>query len=423
MARRRQQYEDEDEAYFAQQEDPRARTAMQLLGMMQEMGKSAESRAINERQQAALEAYQQGQLEHSAAQERRLMETLAESKRSEAEKETIRQRELGEERAHRAEREKKEDEEKATKAAKEAKDDAVEAIDKLVSRQVITPEEARARYDKLDPEMAEVAKGIKAQGLAKKVESGREIYKTASPKQRAMYKKDPSGLGGADVLAVLEQEEQAAASKEHGATGSWEDTAPRPRLEPTVNESVGYGRAPQTVAPQVYDYGGTRTVPPVGGITEPVTVPQETEFAYEEGYPSAQPNYGYGLVNQPVAADVINRYEGDPRFMTAEEELFRKAMNLFGGGNTEQIEAVPPEEFINAPPEFVYEEGYPSAMPGKVEAQESGLLDLMLAKIAEARNAPSRKWGHGAWTPPIGSGLPPPRPIQLLGEQQSRGLR
>jgi hypothetical protein len=63
----------------------------------------------------------------------------------------------------------------------------------------------------------------------------------------------------------------------------------------------------------------------------PVEVVTEKPFSYEEGYPSAQPNYMSGI-QTPLPMDVINRIESDPRYMSAEQELLKSAMDWWNKG-------------------------------------------------------------------------------------------
>jgi hypothetical protein len=205
MARRRQTIggdEGDDivdaytQAYFkrGQQEDPRMAMAMQLLGLQEKSQQASEARAQEERQQQALERYQQGQL----GIER---ERVGVSK-SEAEANALARAAEADFRAQQAARGEQLTREAGVREAEKARlehEDKLrgqksEAIRYAVAQQYMTPEEGIAQIHALDPEMQRVAEGVKEKALGEKVAANLERYRAMKPEARQALAANPAEM-------------------------------------------------------------------------------------------------------------------------------------------------------------------------------------------------------------------------------------
>jgi hypothetical protein len=387
--------------------------AMQLLGMQTERRERAEDLAFKERGAEAERLWREGQLDigrrSEAREEKEAEDRLTREKTEDIQKQMDRAEDV----AFRGRQEQTAAEKEAAERTRKEQEQRQALFEKALDKDLIKP--GTPEYDEwikdLDPGFVERTGRI--EGLQKEKLYGEKLkkYRELTPKVREKIGKTPASIeefGGPEIYKrILEAERQ---------TTPVETAPPAPTLPSQQQRFGNYGTTAQQEAP-AYSYvtRNPQAIPAVGGITEPVAVPQEAAFAYEEGYPSAQPDYMYGI-QTPIPADVINRVEADPRYMTAEQELLMKLRNWWGG-NQEPVSALNVGEYAPGA-------GFPRQMRAAepVAQPESGFMDAVLARLEEARNAEPRKWGHGKWTPPIGRGLPPPRPTQLLGEQKPGGL-
>jgi hypothetical protein len=351
MARRRQMRIDPS-AFLQQQEDGGMgdlETLMKLLGLGEGQG---EQERLNKAQQSQ-QAYYEGLIGQQQAAGGRAEQELAD-RRAEA-------KAAGEERLAAAALRKLQEEELINARNRDIqykKDALAQAAMEKALEGVTDPKERQAIIGNFNPEAAaafqkgeEAKKGIATEKFSKELG---KAYKTAGEKGTT------KGITG-----FLEQQEKTNPYYEELLkSADWPALnaglpAPQPGILDRLLGAIS-GKSVPTPPPPVGQGGATPvegrrrygSVPgqettgkplteiiglqdPLRYIREqakpPVEVVPEKPFSYEEGYPSAQPNYMSGI-QTPLPMDVINRIESDPRYMSAEQELLKSAMDWWNKG-------------------------------------------------------------------------------------------
>jgi hypothetical protein len=319
-------------------------TLMGLLGLGEGQGKEERQ----SREQQAQQAYYEGLIGQQAAAGGRAEQELAD-RRTEA-------KAAGEERLAAAALRKLQEEElgkarerdtqfKEDTLAQAAMEKALEGVSDLKERQAIIGNfnpRAAAAFQKGE----EAKKGIATGKFKKGLE---QAYKTAGEKGRpgdvAKYLETQKAIPGIEEIMqdpsigwqALNQGMPAAQpswlSRMLGGGGTpapavGQGSVPPPALAQSGRR--GYGAVPgqETSGKPLTEIIGLQD--PFrymrGQPKPPVEVVTEKPFSYEEGYPSAQPNYMSGI-QTPLPMDVINRIESDPRYQSAESQLLKSAMD------------------------------------------------------------------------------------------------
>ena len=361
MARRAQIGGDDGDyaAFLAsrqQQADPRMAMALQIMGLMDKQQSEQQRQALDERQQAWLEKNQAGQLgieqlKQKAAETE--YQSLAEARKaataSEAQKRI-------DEAAKEAATEKQQAANLDYLKTKADRDAAVEVFKNAVEHGNL--KEGTPQYEILAeaamPGYKEKSTAAKKGIFEENVAAGLAKYQKATPKEREAYAKTPGAFGTATGLPqdiydeVLKRANMQVAQPGAPAAASPGEgrlplsrfaeqnvpTAPSSdifsetgvRIGPPLVDARDYSKFPGSVEDLIRASSG-QPLPELQFVQprQPVAnapAPAPSNF-YEEGYPSAKPDYMYGI-QTPVAADVINKYANDPRFTPVEDELMAK---------------------------------------------------------------------------------------------------
>jgi hypothetical protein len=392
---------------------------MELLGLGSEQGLETRKEETAAKSQQALQAYYEGLVGQQKAGTE--AQTATEREKLGLQEKQLAAQERAALAAELAQREAKEFQQQAT-----LRDIAAKDLPKL--------QEALAGRDAEEKEILLKAANVK-EGLEEIAKKRQGKFTTGLGKAYEGFAKDPKA-----IAAFLKAQENKPGYEEMVKSADWQTLnqglpAAQPGLlsrlfggagtpAAVTASSVGpatvgnYGPMAAPEAPE-YRYGtGTRVIPAVGGIEKPVTVP--AEFRYEEGYPSAKPNYMYGI-KTPIPADVINRVESDPRYRSAEQDVLlaikdwwnrerapSEAINAVGSEVTPYrygtgAQEVPPT--TEAAPPFV-SSGGPSAMPGVI--QQPGFLENLLNQISDYTASRPERVPAERYPYPIGHGVPPP---------------
>lgn len=429
MARRRYiggDDEDGDYAAFLASRQPREdlfARALQLMQLQRQEKTSAEDRAFRERQAQAEEMYRQGQLAISERGETRQEKAAADALEREKTARIQEGMNRGEDVAYRTRQEQvAADKEVAAKAEKEQAQQQ-KIFEAAVDKGLIKPgdpeweewikdldPQAAARLTRVEGLKKEAAFKKGSEAYAQMPEKGRKALK-AGGKNAATYLQE---VGGPEVYKRILAEEQQRQVTE----------APKPNLTPTVTTpqiTPGTGNYGTTSIPTTYNYGtGTQVIPPVGGITGPVTTPAEI--------PTPAPLYNEPYANE---ADITNRINADPRFRPAEDIMMEKLRDWWKGPGIEnapgppQYGSVTPQAPVEDPALYMQrgqqqinpEVYMPQAQPAAA-AEGPGFVDWLMGLAGNWRQQAGAEQERLPYT--YGDVLPPSQPLPTPIPQRGR---
>jgi hypothetical protein len=283
----------------------------------------------------------------------------------------------------------------------QAKEDAqaIATLREIMGSTDFTKEEKRAAAMKVNPR---VAAGIQEE-MATAKKGRQEKFTAGLEKAYEGVGKDPKA-----IATFLKNQEAMPDYEEMLKSADWQRLnqgmpAPQPGLLSRLfGGGAGAGTQTAVTAPgSAMPVGSAPPLNPALAKGEAgrraslarTTVQPEAEFEYLPGYPSAKPDYMYGI-KTPIPADVVNRIETDPRYQSAEAELVKGAMDWWNKRGETPFRSMA---------------GGPSAMPPTIQQPpELGFLENFLKQISDYAGSRPERVPAERYPYPIGHGVPPP---------------